>query len=118
MEFGEIIVLQMELNEEHPTDMMKDYPTGLYVETKCVEFYRGWDIEIAQLVYDVLEKYQIHTVELAEQKLPIILESFESQSLKYFQNELKTDLPRVFLMNMSLVHSMKRIAEYAHGIGP
>ena len=49
-----------------------------------VNFYRRLGIEISQLVQDVLIKYDIETAEKAANKLPIIIESFEEESLEYF----------------------------------
>ena len=93
MTFEEIIELQLKLNEECPMNKFKPFPTGLYVETKMVVFYREMGIEISQLIHDVLVKYNIETVEKANNKLPIIIESFEEESLIYFQDVLKSDLP-------------------------
>jgi glycerophosphoryl diester phosphodiesterase len=70
---------------------------GLYIETKMYNFYKDdRDKDIAQMLFDVLKKYDIETVEKSNAKLPIIIECFEPESLKKFA-EL-SDLPLVYLM--------------------
>lgn len=50
----EVIELQLMLNKEHPQTDGWPFPTGLYIETKNVGFYKRWGIDIAGLLYDVL----------------------------------------------------------------
>ena len=118
MRFEEAIELLIKLNKEAPREGRK-FKTGLYVETKMVQWYKEFrDVDIAKLVYDVLVKYDLHTVKLASEKLPIILESFEEDSLHYF--ETVTDLPRIQLMHEEkyFKYNLTHISTYAHGVGP
>lgn len=48
------------------------------------------------MLFDVLKKYDIETVEKASKKLPIIIECFEKESLEKFAT--LSDLPLVYLM--------------------
>jgi glycerophosphoryl diester phosphodiesterase len=117
MRLEDAIELMLDLNEKHPREG-RQFKTGLYIETKAVKFYleeRG--VNIAALIVDVLKKYDLDTVEKATKKLPIILESFEQESLHYFANV--TDLPRIQLMSSRYnVYDMEWISQYAHGVGP
>lgn len=72
----------MKLNKEKPSHLYKERPTGLYVETKMFEFYQSRGIDSAKMTYDVLAKYGLETIEKSEPIMPIILECFESGSLK------------------------------------
>ena len=70
---------------------------GLYIETKMYEFYKKtYNIEFADVLFEVLKKYDLETVAKSSEKLPIIIECFEMESLVRFQQ--LTDLPLVFLM--------------------
>ena len=116
MNFEEAIELMLNLNEK-ASHKDKFFKTGLYVETKQVQFYlEQRNVDIAKLVYEVLRKYEIDTVEKATNKLPIILESFEEGSLLYFKSV--TDLPRIQLVHPYLKYDFKWISQYAHGVGP
>ena len=60
-------------------------------------FYKSnFGIEFADVLYNILKKYDLETVEKSKDKLPIIIECFEMESLERFQQ--LTDLPLVFLM--------------------
>lgn len=116
MRLDDAIELMLNLNAKAPVKGKK-FKTGLYIETKVVQFYKEQrNVDIAKLVFEVLSKYDIETVEKASKKLPIILESFEKESLFYFKNV--TDLPRIQLMFNGYPYNLTYIAEYAHGVGP
>lgn len=63
-------------------------------------------------------KYDLDTVAKAAQKLPIILESFEEESLLFFSNV--TDLPLIQLMspNSPTKYDLDHVSTFAHGVGP
>lgn len=87
----------MELNLKYPRGTGK-YPMGLYIEVKESEYYynnKGINVEV--MLYNILQKYNIDTYSKAEQKLPIIIQSFSLKSLIYFK--YLTDLPTTFLMS-------------------
>ena len=116
MNLEEAIELMLDLNAKAPRKE-KQYKTGLYIETKQVQFYNEIrNVDIAKILYDTLRKYDIHTTAKAEQKLPIILESFEQDSLLYFKNV--TDLPRIQLFSYAYQYDLNWVSQYANGVGP
>jgi len=117
MRLEDVIELMLKLNEESPrTDNI--FKTGLYIETKGVGLYKELGYNIAELFYDVLAKYDIETAEKAGKKLPIVIESFEQDSLLFFKNI--TDLPTVQLMffNDRIKYDISWIVQYSDGVGP
>ena len=50
---------------------------GLYIETKMYGFYKDRGLDIAEMLYNNLKKYDLETVEKSSKKLPIIFECFE-----------------------------------------
>lgn len=99
MTLEDAIELQIKLNKEHPQKDGRPFPTGLYIETKNVAFYKERGVDIAGLLYQVLKNYGLETVEKASAKLPIIIESFEKETLIDFRYKYNSDLPLIFLMH-------------------
>jgi glycerophosphoryl diester phosphodiesterase len=92
----EVIEMMLDLNQNFPRKDLS-MPVGLYVETKMYNFYKSnFGIDFADVLYNVLKKYDLETVAKANSKLPIIIECFEIESLERFQK--LSDLPLVFLM--------------------
>ena len=89
VELREVIEQHLVLNKERP----RSHLVGLYIETKMVSFYAERGIDIAKMLHEELKKYGLDTAKNASATLPIIIESFEKESLKYFAKE--TDLPCV-----------------------
>ena len=90
----------MELNEKFKDNKIfenRKFKTGLYIETKQVSQYRKLGIDITSLLYEVLRKYGLETAEKSSLKLPIIIESFEKESLIQLA-EMGCDLPKIQLM--------------------
>lgn len=82
-------------------------------------FYKSRGIDHAELLFNVLKKYDIETVEKSSAKLPVIIECFEKESLEKFAT--LSDLPLVFLMfypSPFLKYDLNEITKYAHGVGP
>lgn len=120
MTLNETIELMFDLNKNHPKKD-RQFPIGLYIETKMYEFYlKNYGINSAQKVFDVLKAYGLETVEKSQNKIPIILECFEYESLVHFRKI--TDLPLIHLMKdygkAYLYETLIRASTYAHGIGP
>jgi glycerophosphoryl diester phosphodiesterase len=96
---------------------------GLYPETKAPEVYgsRGFDME--KLVIETLQKNKLDQPD-ADPKTPVIIQSFSPESLRKMRFELKTKLPLVLLIHTDpqnqwlSVEGMKKIKEFANGIGP
>jgi len=92
---------------------------GLYIETKMYAFYKSRGLDIAEMLFNVLKKYDLETVEKSNAKLPIIVECFEKDSLTTFGK--LSDLPLVYLMfydNPNLTYNLTEISTFAHGVGP
>ena len=116
MRLEDAVDLLIDLNEKAPRKDRK-FKTGLYIETKAVRFYKEKrNVDIAKILYETLEKLGLETVEKATEKLPIIIESFEQDSLLYFQS--KTDLPTIQLMFPAMEYDLDWVAQYANGVGP
>ena len=74
------------------------YPIGLYIEPKMYNFYLDhYGVDASQLLYDVLKKFDLHNIKSCQDKLPIIIESFENGSLKKFGK--LSDLPLIQLVD-------------------
>ena len=94
---------------------------GLYPETKGPEVYgsRGFDME--RLVMAALGKNRL---DRNDRKTPVIIQSFSAESLRKMRFELKAKLPLTFLINSDpqrqwlSPEGMKRVKEFASGIGP
>ena len=120
MTLEETIDLMLNLNANKPQLKAKTWPTGLYIETKMFEFYKGRGQDIAEATFKVLQKYGLETVEKSEGKIPIIMECFEEGGLRRM-GEL-TDLPLVFLLKENvadhLIPKLPHMAKFSHAIGP
>lgn len=117
MTLEEIIEMMLDLQKTQPKN--RNYPIGLYIETKMYMFYlEKFGIDSAEKLYEILKKYDLETIEKSQNKLPIIVECFEHQSLKKFGT--LSDLPLIFLMNTLNIKTqmLSEIVTYAHGIGP
>ena len=82
-------------------------------------FYKTRGLDISLAFFNVLQKYGLETIEKSTSKLPIIVESFELDSLKRFA-EL-SDLPLVYLMfwdNPLMTYNITEVAPFVHGVGP
>ena len=119
MTLEDTIELLLSLNANFPKKD-REHKVGLYIETKMYNFYKQRGIDHAEVLFNVLKKYDIETVEKASKKLPIIIECFESESLKKFAT--LSDLPLVFLMfydNPFIpTYDLAEISTFAHGVGP
>lgn len=95
-----------------------DTQVGLYIELKDYDTYlseKGWDL--AQMLFDTLEKHGLSTVADCKDKLPIIVQSFDPEGLKKFAT--LSDLPLVQLIHATgTKYDYDDIATYAHGVGP
>ena len=84
-------------------------------------FYKkNYGIDSAEMVINVLKSYGLDTVDGCKDRLPIILECFEEESLAKMQS-LGSNLPRIFLTKQiigELMLVLPRINKVAHGIGP
>jgi hypothetical protein len=75
------IEMLLELNQNFPRGDISQ-KVGLYIETKMYSFYKhNFGIEFADVLYNVLKKYDLETVAKSSAKLPIIIECFEMESL-------------------------------------
>lgn len=97
----------------------RDYPIGLYIETKQYNWYLDtYGLDSAQMLHDHLSTYSLDTVEKCTSTIPIIVECFESASLRKFAT--LSDIPLIYLMNSEMCDAadFSDIASFAHGVGP
>ena len=96
---------------------------GLYPETKAPEAYGARGFSMERLVMEVLRRNRLDQPG-ADPSTPVILQSFSKQSLQILRDELKCQLPLVFLLNSDpdgewlQQDGLARIASFANGIGP
>jgi glycerophosphoryl diester phosphodiesterase len=96
---------------------------GLYPETKAPEVYGGRGFDMERLLLDLLKKNRLITRSIARHT-PVIIQSFSSESLKKFFNELKAALPLVLLVNDEAQArwltetGLAEAKQFASGIGP
>jgi glycerophosphoryl diester phosphodiesterase len=96
---------------------------GLFPETKAPEVYGKRGLDMEKLVIETLRKNGLDQPN-ADRKTPVIIQSFSPESLRKMRFDLKTKLPLVLLLpggaqNQWLsIEGMKRIKEFADGIGP
>ncbi len=96
---------------------------GLYPETKAPEVYgrRGFDME--KLLVESLKKNKLDKP-LADQKTPIIIQSFSAESLRKLRDVYKTKLTLTFLIGGDpqkqwlTADGLKKVKGFADGIGP
>ena len=82
-------------------------------------FYKTRGLDISLAFFNILQKYGLETIEKSTSKLPIIVESFELDSLKRFSEF--SDLPLVYLMfwdNPLMTYNITEVAPIVHGVGP
>jgi glycerophosphoryl diester phosphodiesterase len=115
----EIIEMLLNWNQNFPRKDIGQ-KVGLYIETKMYNFYkssRGYDF--ADVLFNILKKYDLETVAKSSAKLPIIVECFEIEALERFAQ--LSDLPLVYLMfynNPMVSYNMTNATLIAHGVGP
>lgn len=64
MTLEEAIELMLDMNAKNPRLESKEFPTGLYIETKMYEFYqRNYNLSIAAKTFEVLQRYNLSTIE-------------------------------------------------------
>jgi glycerophosphoryl diester phosphodiesterase len=96
---------------------------GLFPETKAPEVYGKRGLDMEKLAIETLRKNGLDQPN-ADPKTPVIIQSFSPESLRKMRFDLKTKLPLVLLLtggpqNQWLsIEGMKRVKEFADGIGP
>lgn len=90
---------------------------GVYIELKTPAYYNSLGFKVEDLLLKTLRDKEIDTIKKASQNCPIILQSFEIESLKYLGEH--TDLPLVYLFETGF--AKLNVSEYqniVNGIGP
>jgi glycerophosphoryl diester phosphodiesterase len=93
---------------------------GVYIETKHPGYFREQlDLEMEDLLYEALLRYNLTTWQSASEICPVVLQSFYPDSLDRLGQ--LTDLPRVLLL-LSSLEINEAVIDFAqeryHGIGP
>jgi glycerophosphoryl diester phosphodiesterase len=105
------------LNEQFPRG--KEYPTGLYIETKMYNYYLdNFGIDTVEMLHDLLKEYGLHNIESGQNKLPIIIQCFEKEAL--IRSKELSDLPTVFLLSHHTPppYDIPSYAEFADAMCP
>ena len=104
------------LNKNFPRD--KEYPTGLYIETKDYNFYLdNYGVDVVEKLHELLAEYGLTSVATSENKLPIIIQSFEKEALQ--KSMTLSDFPKVNLLSYyAETWDLDFIATFAEAVGP
>ncbi|OMJ89536.1 hypothetical protein SteCoe_8341 [Stentor coeruleus] len=90
---------------------------GVYIELKDSAYFNSLGFNVEDMLLDVLKDRKIDSIEGASMICPIILQSFELQSLITLGN--KTDLPLVYLLEEGyILHNISYYANFVDGVGP
>jgi glycerophosphoryl diester phosphodiesterase len=74
--------IQNLLKNNQLSPLGKEFPVGLYIEWKSYDYYVDhYGYDTVDMLYDLLKKYGLETVEKSQNKLPIIVQSFKRRSL-------------------------------------
>jgi glycerophosphoryl diester phosphodiesterase len=96
---------------------------GIYPETKAPEVYGSLGFDMEKLVMEVLAKNGLDKYG-ADPKTPVFLQSFSADSLKKMRQQMKVNLPILFLVTdrdrdvWLTKEKMAEIKTFADGIGP
>jgi glycerophosphoryl diester phosphodiesterase len=96
---------------------------GIYPETKAPEVYGSLGFDMEKLVMDALAKNGLDKPG-ADPKTPVFLQSFSAESLKKMRQQMKVNLPLLFLVTdrdrdlWLTKEKMADIKTFADGIGP
>lgn len=110
------------LTFQEAIDLIKG-KAGIYPETKAPEVYGSLGFDMEKLVMDVLAKNGLDKYG-ADPKTPVFLQSFSADSLKKMRQQMKVNLPLLFLVTdrdrdvWLTKEKMAEIKTFADGIGP
>lgn len=96
---------------------------GLFPELKSPEFYRARGFDMERLLVEELERHGLHEPG-ADPQTPIIIQSFNAESLRRLAFELESRLPLVLLVSQEeqerwlTPEGLAKVREFASGIGP
>lgn len=78
----------------------------------------NYKIDVAEMLYELLKEYGLHTIAGSKDRLPIIIQCFEKESL--IRMKQLTDLPTVFLIsaNSKGPFDFNEIAKYSDAVCP
>lgn len=107
------------MNEDFPRRINSQTKVGLYIEIKNYDWYLSeHGIDMAEQLYNALNRFGLGNVASATNTIPIIIQSFYLEALAKFAT--LSDLPLVYLMHYSAtqVWDFEAISAVAHGLGP
>lgn len=83
---SEVIEMVVDFNKQHQGRRNPDGRlAGILIEAKDSQMYRDlYNIEISKTILDLLQKYDIHTIDKAAKLCPIYLHSFDYGTVKYW----------------------------------
>lgn len=100
---------------------------GIYPELKHPSYFKSFGFAMEDMFLESLVKggYEVYGEQVPNdlsKVVPVVVQCFESQSLKYLKE--KSTLPRIFLVNevgaafWTNKDNVAKIAEFANGVGP
>ena len=106
--FQEVVDLIRLLNKEFPRTVNAERKVGIYVEIKDWQ----WNFEYAghnqaDMVYDLLVKNGLDTIEKSKEDIPVVIQSFELPALQYFRK--LTDLPSTLVMGVDRSNYLQQL---------
>jgi glycerophosphoryl diester phosphodiesterase len=110
------------LTFQEAIDLIKG-KAGIYPETKAPEVYGSLGFDMERLVMEVLAKNRLDKYG-ADPRTPVFLQSFSAESLKKMRQQMKVNLPLLFLVTdrdrdlWLTTEKMAEIKTFADGIGP
>jgi glycerophosphoryl diester phosphodiesterase len=91
--------------------------TGIYIEPKSLNYYERRGVDLNGLIYGVLRNYELTDMNShSYKKCPIVIQSFEPETLKYFKSNV--NLPLIALLRWREFHNIVELAKYSDGLGP
>jgi len=116
----EIIEWVIMLNKDYPRELGNDsnYPVGLYIELKDYANNLNYlGVDMAEKMDSILAHYGLNTVSDCTDKMPIIVQSFETTALDKYAT--LSDLPLIILYNYhSGMPDWELFGQKYHGVGP
>ena len=106
--FQEVIDLIRMLNAEFPRVLNAERKIGLYIEIKDWQWNMDWvGYNTADIFHDLLVENNLDTIEACKDDIPIVVQSFELEALKYFRT--LADLPNTFLVGVDCANVYEQI---------
>jgi len=113
---NELIENVIMLEQDAPRKINSGTKVGLYIELKNYdEKVKTRGIDEAEMLFELLQHYNLSTIADSKDTIPIIIQSFDKNALTKMAT--LTDLPLVKLCNDQHINDWDEISGYSHGVG-